>query len=164
MFNWRIIIVCDTKIYIFNMINFQNVDTIDTFENQKGIIAVTYDPLINLIAYPDKAVGYVKLKNYDKNETILMNAHDSKIACLALSQDGDFLATASEKGTFVRIFRTANGVFLNEYRRGSEEAEIYSLEFDKNVRFVSCAASTGTIHIFSLESTYKKLREAIKEQ
>ena len=144
------------------MMNFQNIDTVDTFENSQGIIAITYDPVVNLLAFPDKAVGYVKLKNYDKNETFLINAHNSKIACLAFSPGGLFLATASEKGTFIRIFRSDTGEFLHEYQRGRDMAEIYSLTFDGSVQFIACSASTGTIHIFSLSSAYKKLKEGIK--
>jgi WD40 repeat protein len=146
------------------MINFQNIDTIDTFENSKGIIALTYSPTINLVAYPDKASGYVKLKNYDKNETILMNAHNSKIAFLAISQDGVFLATASEKGTYIRVFKTENGLFLNEFRRGKDLADIWSITFDPSIQFLMCTTSTGTVYIFSMSSTYKKFKELIKEK
>ena len=146
------------------MINFQNIDTVDTFENSQGIIAITCDPAINIIAYPDKASGYVKLKNYDKNENVLISAHNSKIACLAISPDGLFLTTASEKGTFIRVFRTDSGTFLNEFHRDKEVADVYSLAFDASAQFLACTASTGTVHIFSLNSVYKKLKESINEQ
>jgi WD40 repeat protein len=146
------------------MINFQNIDTVDTFENSKGILAITYDPKINLLAYPDKASGYVKLKNYEKNETILINAHNTKIACLNISKDGRYLSTASEKGRVIRIFAADDGAFLNEFNRGKEIADIYIFSFDHSTNFLSCSASTGTIHIFSLKSTHKKYEDKNKEK
>jgi hypothetical protein len=51
---------------VFNFINFNNIDTIDTFENQKGIIAVSGDSKTTVIAYPDKTKGYVRVKSYGK--------------------------------------------------------------------------------------------------
>jgi WD40 repeat protein len=160
----KIIIVCDTKIYLFNLLNFQNIDTLDTFENISGIIAITYDPKINIIAYPDKASGYVRLKNYDKNDTILMNAHENKITCLAISNDGRFLASTSDKGKFVRIFKTDDGVFLHELKRGNDSVEIFSLSFDQSNKFVSCSCSTGDIHIFSLDKAHKAYNEFVKQK
>jgi WD40 repeat protein len=162
--NNRIFIVCDTKIYLFNLLTLQNIDTVDTFENLRGNISITYDPIINLLAYPDKANGYVKIKNYDKNVTILTNAHENKIACLTISHDGLFLATASDKGRNIRIFRTEDGSFLEEYRVDKSNTQIYCITFDKHVQFFSCTNSTGTISIFSLTSSYKKMKENMKNE
>ena len=47
--------------------NFQNIDTIDTCENTKGIIAVSTDPKVTVIAHPDdKKQGYVRVKFFEK--------------------------------------------------------------------------------------------------
>ena len=82
---------------MFNFVSFENIDTIDTFENPKGIVAVSPDSKITVLAYPDKTKGYVRVKSYDKSITALINAHESAISCLALNNDGSLLATASDK-------------------------------------------------------------------
>ncbi len=146
------------------MLTLHNIDTVDTFENLRGIISITYDPIINLLAYPDKANGYVKIKNYDKNVTVITNAHENKISCLTISQDGLFLATASEKGRNIRIFRIEDGSFLEEYPVDKSDTIIYSITFDKHVQFFSCTNSSGTITIFSLSSSYKKMKENLKNE
>ncbi len=146
------------------MTNFQNFDTVDTFENYKGIIAITYDPKINILAYPDKANGYVKLKNYDKNETILMNAHNSKIAHLSISSDGKFLATASEKGTKIRIFLTEDGTFLHEFQVEKNQTEIFSISFNLSNNFILCSCSTGIVYIFTLKNAIEKYLTNVVEK
>ena len=60
------IVVCEQKIYVFNFISFQNIDTIDTYDNPKGIVAVSSDPKVTVLAYPDKTKGYVRVKSYGK--------------------------------------------------------------------------------------------------
>jgi len=157
-------VVCDQKIYVFNFISFQNIDTIDTYENPKGIVAVSPDSKVTVLAYPDKTKGYVRVKSYEKSITALINAHESNIACISLNTDGTFLATASNKGTLIRIFKAEDGTFLQEVRRGAEKAEIYSIAFDPLSKFLACSSDRGTIHIFSLENAHKKVKDGSKSE
>ena len=60
------------------------------------------------------------------------------------------MATASDKGTLIRVFSTEDGTPLQEVRRGSDKAEIYSIAFDKNSDFIACSSDKGTIHIFTV--------------
>jgi WD40 repeat protein len=117
-----------------------------------------------VLAFPDKTKGYVRVKCYDKSITALINAHESGIACLGINSNGTLLATASDKGTLIRIFRTEDGSFLQEVRRGAEKAEIYSLAFDPFSKFIASSSDRGTVHIFSLATAQKKVKENIKEE
>ena len=113
------------------------------------------------MAYPaDKTKGYVRVKCYENNITSsLINAHESAIAYIALTNDGSLLATASDKGTLIRIFKTSNGLFLQEVRRGKDQVEINHICFDQT-RFLLAASSTkGTIHVWSLFTALQKLNE-----
>jgi hypothetical protein len=69
-------------------------------EFYQGIIAVSSDPKINVIAFPDKTKGYVTVKKYENYMNISTNTiscHDSNIFNLALNSDGTILATTSDK-------------------------------------------------------------------
>jgi WD40 repeat protein len=92
-----VFVVCEQKIYVFNFTTFDSVETLDTHENPKGIVAVSGGNKVTVLAYPDKTKGYVRIKSYDKNFTSIINAHESAIACLSLNLDGTLLATASDK-------------------------------------------------------------------
>lgn len=49
---------------------------------------------------------------YDLMQTRFIPAHNSSLACLALSLDGKRLATASEKGTLIRVWGTTDQQLL----------------------------------------------------
>lgn len=66
--------------------------------------------------------------------------------------DGTIVASASEKGTLVRIFDTATGDKLQEVRRGADPAKIYSIAFSTN-EMLAVASDKGTVHVFSLEKS-----------
>ena len=53
--------------------------------------------------------GQVRVELYDVRRTKFIQAHTSALACIALSQDGRLLATASERGTLVRVHSTHDG-------------------------------------------------------
>ena len=54
----------------------------------------------------------VRVELYDVRRTKFITAHTSALACIALSQDGKMLATASERGTLVRVHSTFDGTKL----------------------------------------------------
>ena len=53
--------------------------------------------------------GHVRVELYDIRKATLIPAHETDLACIALSLDGMLLATASDRGTLVRIFDTQTG-------------------------------------------------------
>ena len=155
----RIVIVCDKTIYIFNLLNFQQIDTIDvdTIENKKGLIAITYEPKVNLIAYPDKAIGYVRVKSYEKGEKYLLNAHDNALCSLSFSKNGQLLATSSIEGKHLRLFRTDNAMFVYEFNTGSSRGEIFNMSFNNECTFLSACASSGVVMVFNLKNANEKV-------
>lgn len=140
---------------MFTFQSFKNIDTFDTCENSKGIIACSQDKNNTVIAYPDKNKGYIRIKGYEKNYASFINAHENSISFLALNHDGTLVSTASDNGTLIRIFHTQSGQFLQELRRGTDKVEIHFILFDPTSKFLSATSNKGTIHIWSLNSGLK---------
>ena len=158
----RIFAVTEDKIYVFNFNTLELIDTLETKNNKKGIISISV--IDNIIAYPHGDIGKVKIKNYDKQTDISIQAHKGPINFLQLNKDGSILATASDKGTLIRLFNTATGEIIQELRRGTENAEIYSIAFDDTNRFLAVSSDRKTIHIFIINKEENKIEQNENEE
>ena len=92
----------------------------------------------------------VRLERMDRRDFQLIDAHNTQVTALALSLNGTRLATASEKGTLVRIFRTSDAAKLQELRRGSDPADVYHLAFDRKNLWLAVTSDKNTVHVFAL--------------
>lgn len=98
----------------------------------------------------------------------VIEAHKSVLAAITLSTDGTLLATASDKGTIVRVFSVLTGLKLFQFRRGTYPTKIFSLSFSFDNKYVLATSSSGTVHIFrlgeeeSLENKHKRKRNSKK--
>lgn len=144
-------------IHVVSCPDFQPIDKIKTGENPRGIIAITTDQNICLLAYPDIEKGHVRIKNFNSDSitTKQIKSHENALAFLAMTKDGSYLATASEQGTLIRIYDPISSDLLQEVRRGSEKADIHYISFNQNNTMFACTSDKGTIHIFSLSTAIK---------
>ena len=153
----KVVVVLENRIYVYNFSDLRLIDAIDTFDNPKGLCAISADPNFSILANPDKKKGAIRITNYDKNSNLIIEGHQNTISCMNLNFNGSLLASASDKGTIIRLFSTETGDAIQEVRRGSDKAEIYSLSFDKNSNWMACSSDKGTIHIFSVSKNRTKI-------
>ncbi|XP_022770943.1 autophagy-related protein 18a-like isoform X1 [Durio zibethinus] len=147
----RIVVVLEQKIFVYNFADLKLLHQIETIANPKGLCAVSQGAGSLVLVCPGLQKGQVRVEHYASKRTKFIMAHDSRIACFALTQDGQLLATASTKGTLVRIYNTVDGCLLQEVRRGADRAEIYSLAFSSNAQWLAVSSDKGTVHVFSLK-------------
>ncbi|KAF6135984.1 hypothetical protein GIB67_006876 [Kingdonia uniflora] len=110
----RIVVVLEQKIFVYNFADLKLLHQIETIANPKGLCAVSQVSGSLVLVCPGLQKGQVRVEHYGSKRTKFILAHDSRIACFALSQDGRFIATASSKGTLVRVFNTLDGTLLQE--------------------------------------------------
>jgi WD repeat-containing protein 45 len=148
----RVVVVLEHKIYVYNFADLKLVDHIETIPNPRGLCALCPYTSNTVLVCPGLEKGHVRVELYDQKKTNIISAHETALACFALNLTGDRLATASEKGTLVRIFDTETGNALQEVRRGADRAEIYSIAFNYNTSWMAVSSDKGTIHIFSVKN------------
>ena len=82
---------------------------------------------------------------------------------MCLNFSGTLLATASQKGTLIRIHSTESGQPVHEFRRGAESADIYSLCFDIGSKWLACSSlDKSTVHIFAVHAAKYDTLNGIK--
>lgn len=100
---------------------------------------------------PAPSTGDVLLFDTKDNTALnVIQAHKSPIAALALNSTGTMLATASDKGTVVRVFSVPGAQKLWQFRRGSQSARIFSINFNLASSLLAVSSDSSTIHIYRL--------------
>ncbi|KAI8886582.1 WD40 repeat-like protein [Backusella circina FSU 941] len=162
----RLIVVLEEQIFVYDISNMKLLHTIETNPNPQAICALS--PLSEncFIAYPAHTTpssfspggpnslyisGDVELFDALESQTTnIIQAHKSPVSCISMNNSGTLLATASEKGTVIRIFSTADASKVYQFRRGSYPAKIYSMSFNLVSSLLCVSSDTETVHIFKL--------------
>uniref|UniRef100_A0A7S3AFD8 Autophagy-related protein 18 n=1 Tax=Haptolina ericina TaxID=156174 RepID=A0A7S3AFD8_9EUKA len=144
----RVVVVLEYNIYVYNFADLNLLHTIETVSNAKGLCSLCSNTHNCVLACPGLQKGSIRIELFHISRSTLITAHESTLSCLALNADGSRLATASERGTLVRVWDTSSGQRLYELRRGAEPAEIQCLSFDMGCNWLLVSSDHGTVHIF----------------
>ncbi|XP_060522282.1 WD repeat domain phosphoinositide-interacting protein 2 isoform X2 [Cylas formicarius] len=163
----RLVVCLEESLYIHNIRDMKVLHTIrDTPPNPTGLCALSTNSENCFLAYPGSAtVGEVQIFDaMHLSAKTMIHAHDSPLAALAFSPNGLRIATASEKGTVIRVFSIGDGSKLFEFRRGVKRCVAMScLAFSMCGQFLSSSSNTETIHVFKLEESKDSPRRSVDE-
>ncbi|GAA5862905.1 hypothetical protein JCM8547_003616 [Rhodosporidiobolus lusitaniae] len=174
----RLVVVLEEKIYVYDISNMKLLHEIETSPNPQAICALSPSSENSYLAYPSplpspatpfsatppasstpatsQSSGDVLLFDaVSLSVTNIIQAHKSPVAHVALNSTGTLLATASDKGTVIRVFSVPNGDRLHEFRRGSYPAKIYSIAFNAVSSLLCVSSDTETVHIYKLTGNGK---------
>lgn len=178
----KVFIVTAKKVFVYNLTDLHLVEQFETSNNPYGLIAI-YGEKENetILATLGSIPGQIQVRRYikevnDPNSvsspinnngqtanpstsngyqviTATHMCHENGIRALTISPDGRFFATASTKGTLLRIFSLENNLAqVYEVRRGTEKADIQSIAFAPNSSLICVTSNHQTLHVFSLFS------------
>lgn len=151
----RLVICLDDSLIIHSLLDLRTLHTIKDiplYTHRTLSLSPHHAP--SLLAYPSNnhSGGVVVFDAENLRAIWTIEAHDSILSAMAFSQDGQLLATASTKGTVIRVFSIATKAKIYEFRRGMKRfATVYSLAFSKDSTFLACSSSTETVHVFKLD-------------
>ncbi|KAJ8923019.1 hypothetical protein NQ315_001567 [Exocentrus adspersus] len=163
----RLVVCLEESLYIHNIRDMKVLHTIrDTPPNPLGLCALSIDKDNCLLAYPGSStIGEVQIFDaVHLHAKTMIHAHDSPLAAVAFSPTGTRIATASEKGTVIRVFSVMDATKLYEFRRGVKRCvAISSLAFSMCSQFLGCSSNTETVHVFRLEDPKDSPRRSVDE-
>ncbi|GAA5911332.1 hypothetical protein JCM8208_005223 [Rhodotorula glutinis] len=168
----RLVVVLEERIYVYDISNMKLLHEIETSPNPQAICALSPSSENSYLAYPSplpspatpfsttppssssaatNSSGDVLLFDaVSLSVTNIIQAHKAPVAHVALNSAGTLLATASDKGTVIRVFSVPNGDKVHEFRRGSYPAKIYSIAFNAASTLLCVSSDTETVHIYKL--------------
>ncbi|XP_062550157.1 WD repeat domain phosphoinositide-interacting protein 2-like [Armigeres subalbatus] len=153
----RLVVCLMERLYVHDLCSMNVLYTIrDTVPNETGLIALTSGSDQSYLAYPGSTTeGEVQI--FDAINLCTkrqIDAHESPLSAIAFNRAGTAIATASEKGTVIRMFSVNDGSKLFEFRRGLQRhVAITSLTFSVCSDYLCCSSNTETVHIFKLKQT-----------
>lgn len=180
----RLVVVLEDQIYLYDISNMKLLYTIETSPNPNAICALSPSSDNCYLAYPlpQKAApssfappshappgtthiaptsGDVLLFDTIKLEAInVVEAHRSPLSWITVNDAGTLLATASDKGTIIRVFSLPSARKLYQFRRGSMPSRIYSMAFNTTSSLLCVSSATDTVHIFKLVAPQQRTNGA----
>ncbi|KAJ7738695.1 WD40 repeat-like protein [Mycena olivaceomarginata] len=153
-----LIIVLETEIYVYDISNMRLLHVIETVPNPEAYPAPLPSPAkttstssSNSNANLDAGTGCGDVMLFSTRALApanIVRAHRSPLAVMALSASGGLLATASGKGTVIRVFATPSLDKLYQFRHGTRETSIYSLAFNGAGTLLAAGSEHGTVHLW----------------
>ncbi|KAF8223979.1 WD40 repeat-like protein [Tricholoma matsutake] len=171
-----LVIVLETEIYIYDISNMRLLHVIETTPNPEAVCALSPSADSSYFAYPSpipsptsplaaqsstappppppphqQQSGDVLLFS-TRSLTVanVIQAHKSPLSYLAINSTGSLLATSSDKGTVIRVWSIPGAEKLYQFRRGTREARIYSINFNVVSSLLAVSSAHDTVHIFKL--------------
>ena len=154
-------VTIDGKVYVYRFSDLALLDHYETTSNPRGLCslsggerAVLVCPGLQagkiLVVFLDPKLTEASSSTACRLKTTIITAHETPLAALGISFDGSRIASASEKGTLVRVFDSSTGDQTQEFRRGVDRADIYCLCFSMACEWLAVSSDKGTVHLFAL--------------
>lgn len=165
----RLIVVTSRQITMFTFPGKpEKIFAAETRYNPKGLCDISVEPTMEYLVFPAFKLGAVQIMDLQEispicsTSPLTVNAHQNEITCLAINRSGNILATASTRGTLIRLFDVQKRDLIAQLRRGSDPATFYCIKFSPDSSYLCASSDKGTIHIFCVEDLSLNKRSALQ--
>jgi len=152
----RLVVVLEEKISIYELSTMSALHTIETIANGAAVCALASGggPDRAYLAYPtNQENGEISVFDAVRLQPVCaLQAHKAAISKVAFNAEGTLLATASDRGTIIRVFSLPDATLLHQFRRGTYPATIYGMHFNLQSNLLTVSSDSDTIHIFKLQA------------
>lgn len=150
----RLVVRLRTEVHVFALDTLERITTVEVSAASSGLAIGS-----KVVALPSaRDVGSVDILEAASLRLLsVIAAHKTDIACLALSADGALLATASTRGTVIRVWALADASKVASFRRGRTQARIATMRFSDDARYLCVGSESATIHVFAVGGDASKV-------
>ncbi|CAB3251581.1 unnamed protein product [Arctia plantaginis] len=129
----KVAVALSSSIQVLTLPSFTRVALVRTRPDARALVALASEPTApHLLAAPAHRKGSLQLLDVTRSlrgahstSPVVMGCHQTELVCVSLSANGARLATASERGTLIRLWDTATKTMLHELRRGADYADVF---------------------------------------
>ena len=138
------------------LLNSVNLYKFSTTPEKLGAFETTNNPFglcclgKKTLVFPGRTPGHIQLVELVNRNVSIVPAHSTPLRALDLSRDEEVLASASEKGTLLRLWAISNCSRLAELRRGVDPAAIFSIAISPSSTYLAVTSDKSTLHIFDI--------------
>ena len=151
----RIVVALHNSVHVYAFgIPPERLSVYETANNPLGLCCLGS----KIVAFPGRTPGQVQMIEIATGNISIIPAHSSPLRAMEISPDGEVLATASEVGTLIRTFSTANCARTGELRRGVDQAAVFSIAISPSSRLLALTSDKSTLHIFDLPHSIQGTR------
>ena len=136
------------KIYIYKFESLELIKDIEITHHNNNILAMGLENS-ELLVYPGEKTGSINITKLNEEYLQTAIAHNSKIENIYLSNDGQYVVTASSTGTLIRIFSTETLSKIVEFRRGADATQIKDLRLNHDNSILLVSSVKGTVHLYN---------------
>ena len=157
----KLIVVLTSKIYIFSFPSSPtHLQTVETRSNPRGLCQLCPSLSCHTMLFPGARAGSLQLFDVSTAGAAVgatstpptVNAHRTELQCIAMNHSGSLAATASGKGTLIRVFDLRTRMLVIELRRGTDTATVQCITFNDDSSFLCVSSDKGTVHIFAVKN------------
>ncbi|EGD81490.1 hypothetical protein PTSG_02207 [Salpingoeca rosetta] len=152
----RLVAVVDDEVSVFSFPGKpfpKLLRTIETRPNPHALVTLSSVPSVHILACPGMQPTDVYILDVGSDKPkigpTMVSAHKHPVTNMNIDARGELLATASSRGTIVRVYDTQRGKLLHEFRRGYTSSMLTTLQFSRDATLL-CAASDQSIHLYHI--------------
>lgn len=154
-----LIVVLSFQVHIYNIDTMKVKQLLDTPPNPKGLCCLQTSGDASssrvILCFPGSSEkGDVVVFDVAGQKVVgVVEAHESPVQAIAVSSDGKLLATASTKGTLIRVFDlTSKNETIATFRRGVTTSVVATMRFNSDASLLCVGSKNGTVHVFDINA------------
>lgn len=151
----KIFILTKNQIHVLDTNSLEEIDSFKLNLNDICLFDISLNDINTVLIWTNNIQGIINIKSYNTNKIYDIKCHKDSIRCISINTAGTLIATASHRGTLIRIFDVSTGQLIQEVRRGSTYAIIKNITFSINSKYLCVTSDKDAIHIFEIKNSNK---------